>query len=154
MAPSGSRLKFEQGKRKKSSRKPVAKKKREPLATSFKCVFCSNETSVSVTIDRKNKIGHLSCKQCGQHFDSSSSMGSLMQPVDIYYEWIDACENVAKEQAAATSSAGPLPAHRQTQSINRSRVGLAPGEKYTDEDAGFIDDADADMDAEGEYADE
>lgn len=77
-----------------------------------------------------------------------------MQPVDIYYEWIDACENVAKEQAAATSSAGPLPAHRQTQSINRSRVGLAPGEKYTDEDAGFIDDADADMDAEGEYADE
>jgi transcription elongation factor Elf1 len=74
-----------------------------------------------------------------------------MQPVDVYYEWIDACEEVAKEQAA--NNPPPPAAHRPAQPAgNRSRAGLAPGEKYTDEDAGFIDDDD--VDAEAEYADE
>ena len=85
------------GKRKKSSRQPQGKKKvrtciplyhrhsvrrltdeypvqREPLATQFKCVFCAHETSVGVSIDRKNKLGTLHCRQCGQHFQSKSPM--------------------------------------------------------------------------------
>lgn len=73
-----------------------------------------------------------------------------MQPIDIYYEWIDACEEVAKEQAAAAPAARPS-AHRQPPAAS-ARAGVAPGEKYTAEDDGFIDDDDAD--AEAEYADE
>jgi transcription elongation factor Elf1 len=56
---------------------------REPLATRFKCVFCSNETSVGVQIDRKNSIGSLSCNTCGQSFQSKSSMGKR-ESRDLY----------------------------------------------------------------------
>ncbi|RMZ02920.1 hypothetical protein D0862_05845 [Hortaea werneckii] len=140
------------GKRKKSSRQPQGKKKREPLATQFKCVFCAHETSVGVSIDRKNKLGTLHCRQCGQHFQSKSPMDALMQPVDIYFEWIDACEDVAKEQAAAAQP--PPPSARATQPSQRekSRLGMAPGERMTEEDRQFIEDDEAD--AEQEYADD
>lgn len=43
---------------------------REPLPTSFRCVFCSNESSVSVKIDKKAGVGLLSCKSCGQNFQT------------------------------------------------------------------------------------
>ncbi|QIW98989.1 hypothetical protein AMS68_004507 [Peltaster fructicola] len=47
------------GKRKKSSRGPTGPKKREPLPTQFKCVFCNSETSISVLIDKKAALeGH------------------------------------------------------------------------------------------------
>ncbi|RMY98116.1 hypothetical protein D0862_07731 [Hortaea werneckii] len=140
------------GKRKKSSRQPQGKKKREPLATQFKCVFCAHETSVGVSIDRKNKLGTLHCRQCGQHFQSKSPMDALMQPVDIYFEWIDACEDVAKEQAAAAQP--PPPSARATQPSQRekSRLGMAPRERMTEEDRQFIEDDEAD--AEQEYADD
>ena len=76
----------------------------------------------------------------------------LTQPVDVYSDWIDACEDVAKgnEPAAATR---PPPSQRQRQaSYNASsRAGLAPGEKYTDEDLAFVEDDEAD--AEAEFAD-
>jgi len=38
------------GGRKKSSRKPVAKKSLPPLETSFMCPFCNNDQVVSVTM--------------------------------------------------------------------------------------------------------
>jgi transcription elongation factor Elf1 len=46
---------------------------REPLATVFKCVFCNHETSVSVKIDKKMGVGNLSCKSCGQSFQTSTN---------------------------------------------------------------------------------
>jgi transcription elongation factor Elf1 len=74
----------------------------------------------------------------------------LSQPVDVYADWIDACEDVAKEQAG--SSAAAPPSIRQRRASASARGGLAPGEKITDEDTGFIDDDDEDVEAE--YADE
>ncbi|KAK5125440.1 hypothetical protein LTR85_000549 [Meristemomyces frigidus] len=136
------------GKRKKSSRTPQGPKKREPLATSFKCVFCNNETSVSVQLDKKNHIGTLNCRQCGQNFQSKTSMQTLAQPIDIYYEWIDACEEVAKAQAAAAPASAPASAYRAPPASS-ARAGMASqADKYTAEDDGFIDDDDADADAE------
>lgn len=70
--------------------------------------------------------------------------------MDVYADWIDACDAVAKE-TAGTSTAAPASAHRQTQQPH-ARAGLAPGEKYTAEDDGFIDDDDAD--GEADFADE
>ena len=78
----------DQGKRKKSSRKPQGPKKvgvtsqperltcvvakdiiqKEPLPTNFPCLFCNHEKSVSVRLDKKAGIGLLSCKVCGQQF--------------------------------------------------------------------------------------
>jgi len=71
----------------------------------------------------------------------------LSSAVDVYSDWIDACETVAKETAGPPA---PASSFREPQT-SAPRAGLAPGEKYTDEDAGFIDDEDAD--AEADYAD-
>ncbi|KAK0296672.1 hypothetical protein LTR54_001661 [Friedmanniomyces endolithicus] len=148
-------------------------KKRDPLATSFKCPFCDHDTSVTVSIDRKTCIGTLDCRNCGQRYQSPSDMRcesvryenvggtcltlatALMQPVDVYYEWIDACEVVNEPKTFTSGATTDRPS--ATLAIKNvpaaSRAGLAPGEKFTEEDRGFIDDAD-DMDAEADYEDE
>lgn len=82
------------GKRKSSSRKP-AKKIKQTLDTTFTCLFCNHEKSVICTIDKKNLLGELHCKMCGQSFQTA--IHSLSQPVDIYSDWIDACEDLAEE---------------------------------------------------------
>lgn len=81
---------------------------------------------------------------------STDSPLDLTQPVDVYADWIDACESVDKKDEPTSSV--PHPSYRQRQASASARAGLAPGEKYTEEDAGFIDDDD--VDAEAEYADE
>lgn len=84
------------GKRKKSSRGPV-KKLKQKLDTQFTCLFCNHEKAINCTIDKKSNIGTLTCKICGQSFQTSIT--SLSEPIDIYSTWIDACEAVAEEEA-------------------------------------------------------
>lgn len=43
---------------------------REPLATTFQCLFCNHENSVTVKLDKKSSTGDLSCKVCGQSFQT------------------------------------------------------------------------------------
>ncbi|KAK6456455.1 transcription elongation factor Elf1 like-domain-containing protein [Scheffersomyces xylosifermentans] len=81
------------GKR-KSSAKPQ-KKIKQTLDITFTCLFCNHEKSVICTLDKKNLLGELHCKICGQSFQTS--IHSLSQPVDIYSDWIDACEDLAEE---------------------------------------------------------
>lgn len=81
------------GKR-KSSAKPQ-KKIKQTLDTTFTCLFCNHERSVICTLDKKNSLGELHCKICGQTFQTA--IHSLSQPVDIYSDWIDACEELAEE---------------------------------------------------------
>lgn len=83
------------------------------------------------------------------HADSTTD---LTQAVDVYADWIDACEDVAKSNEAAAPPPPPSQRQRQASYNASSRAGLAPGEKYTEEDAGFIDDDE--VDAEADYADE
>lgn len=47
-------------------------------------------------MDKKLGVGHLHCKVCGQNFQSS--INALSAPVDVYSEWIDACEAVATQE--------------------------------------------------------
>ncbi|KAK6205119.1 transcription elongation factor Elf1 like-domain-containing protein [Scheffersomyces amazonensis] len=82
------------GKRKSSARKPV-KKVKQVLDTTFTCLFCNHEKSVICTLDKKNSLGELHCKICGQSFQTT--INSLSQPVDIYSDWIDACEDLAED---------------------------------------------------------
>ncbi|RLV89181.1 Transcription elongation factor 1 [Spathaspora sp. JA1] len=82
------------GKRKSSAKKP-AKKIKQTLDTQFTCLFCNHEKSVICTLDKKNLLGELHCKICGQSFQTA--IHSLSQPVDIYSDWIDACEDLAEE---------------------------------------------------------
>ncbi|KAJ5144131.1 uncharacterized protein N7515_002918 [Penicillium bovifimosum] len=85
------------GKRKKSSSKPQGPKKREPLPTTFSCLFCNHENSVVVKLDKKLGLGDLSCKVCGQKFQTG--INYLSAPVDVYSDWVDACDAVAKDTA-------------------------------------------------------
>ena len=89
------------GKRKKSSRKPV-KRVVQKLDTKFNCLFCNHDKSVSCTLDKKNCIGTLSCKICGQSFQTR--INSLSQPVDIYSDWFDAVEEVNQGQGSDVNS--------------------------------------------------
>ncbi|KAH8664333.1 hypothetical protein BX600DRAFT_464277 [Xylariales sp. PMI_506] len=84
------------GKRKSSS-KPPPKRKNEPLATTFTCLFCNHERSVTVKVDKKAGIGTLNCTVCGQNFQCGANY--LSAPIDIYSEWVDAADAVAKEEA-------------------------------------------------------
>ncbi|BCS03871.1 transcription elongation factor 1 family protein [Aspergillus luchuensis] len=85
------------GKRKKSSRQPQQPRKREPLPTTFACLFCNHENSIVVKLDKKLGLGNLSCKVCGQRFQTG--INYLSAAVDVYSDWVDACDAVAKDTA-------------------------------------------------------
>ncbi|KAI1449777.1 hypothetical protein ABKA04_001699 [Annulohypoxylon sp. FPYF3050] len=95
------------GKRKKSSRKPQGKKKNDPLPTVFTCLFCNHEKSVHVKIDKKLGVGDLECKVCAQRFQCG--VNYLSAPVDVYSEWIDAADAVAKDSNTGGGSASAIP---------------------------------------------
>lgn len=84
------------GKR-KAAAKPV-KKIKQKLDVTFRCLFCNHERLVICTLDRRYGVGDLSCKICGQTFQTG--INSLSQPVDVYLDWIDACEDLAEEADA------------------------------------------------------
>ncbi|OAA66216.1 hypothetical protein ISF_04054 [Cordyceps fumosorosea ARSEF 2679] len=98
------------GKR-KSSRKPMGPKKADPLPTTFTCLFCNHEKSVTVKLDRKAGVGQLDCRICGQKFQCA--VNYLSAAVDVYGEWVDAAEAVAKEDSARASYTGTARASRR-----------------------------------------
>ncbi|KAK3066262.1 hypothetical protein LTS18_001865 [Coniosporium uncinatum] len=126
------------GKRKKAS-KPQGPKKRDTLPTNFQCLFCNHENSVSVKLEKKVGVGHLSCKVCGQTFQTG--INYLSAAVDVYADWIDACDSVAKEAAGDhTSGAG----------VERARPQVAGGRRDEEEEEpdDFVVN---DEDGEGEF---
>lgn len=111
---------------------------KEKLPTTFQCLFCNHENSVSVSIEKKSGVGNLQCKVCGQTFQTN--INYLSAPVDVYADWIDACDAVAKEAAKGNAAT-----ERST-----NRTGALP-KMSNDDDDGFIENDE--LDAEGEYAD-
>lgn len=89
------------GKRKKSSRGP-AKRVIQKLDTKFNCLFCNHDKAVSCILDKKNSIGTLNCKVCGQSFQTR--INSLSQPVDVYSDWFDAVEEVNEGRGSEVES--------------------------------------------------
>ncbi|KAI9716297.1 MAG: hypothetical protein M1828_000393 [Chrysothrix sp. TS-e1954] len=117
------------GKRKKSSRAPTGPKKKEPLATTFQCLFCNHENSVICKLDKKVGIGQLNCKVCGQSFQTN--VGSLSAPVDIYADWIDACDDVAKEaEKGQLDDAGPSQAQTLRTSAPSQQKAVHKDDRY------------------------
>lgn len=139
---------------------------REPLATSFQCLFCNHENAVTVKLDKKSSTGDLSCKVCGQTFQTGincmfcfsreptyhvmlTTALDLSQAVDVYSDWVDACDAVAKDAADSTAK-NKRDAFRDPNVPSRGQSGR--DDDATAEDDGFIDDDE--LDAEAEYADE
>ena len=77
--------------RRKSSRKPPSRKKMTgTLETQFTCPFCNHEKACDVKMDRDRKTGFISCAVCLEEFQTLIT--HLSEPVDVYCDWIDACE--------------------------------------------------------------
>ncbi|RKP36010.1 hypothetical protein BJ085DRAFT_8302, partial [Dimargaris cristalligena] len=84
------------GKRKSSS-KPQARRVVK-LDTVFDCLFCNHEKSVVVKMEKDSNIGHVSCTVCPASYQSP--INTLSDPIDVYSDWIDACEKANKAAAA------------------------------------------------------
>ncbi|KAK6832948.1 Elf1-domain-containing protein [Apiospora arundinis] len=123
------------GKRKKAAKKPTSKKN-EPLATSFTCLFCNHEKSVSVVLNKKLGVGDLDCKVCGQRFQCG--INYLSAPIDVYSEWVDAADAVAQEEGNSKSASSQRPGARQSTS---GRYGDDEDERRYDGE-GIVDDDD------------
>lgn len=82
------------GKR-KSSAKPPPKKAAAKLETQFNCPFCNGESTVGCTMDWETNTGMVSCVACGEAF--TTSIHQLCEPIDVYHDWLDACEEKNKE---------------------------------------------------------
>lgn len=102
-------------------------KKRQTLDTTFSCLFCNHENCVSVELRKKEGIGALRCKTCGQHFETNincmflptSANLDLSAPIDVYSDWIDACDAVAREDG-----------NSQAQKTGRERPGSDDDDEY------------------------
>merc|ERR1712113_891833 len=89
--------------RRRSKRKPPPKRKMvEPLETQFTCPFCNSEKSCNVTLDQDHKVGKIECSLCGEDF--KTTINYLTEPLDVYSEWIDACEAANDENAVIEDS--------------------------------------------------
>ncbi|KIO26255.1 hypothetical protein M407DRAFT_202820 [Tulasnella calospora MUT 4182] len=94
------------GKR-KSSKKPQGPKRRAVLDTTFTCLYCHHENAITCKLDKKESVGHLNCKICGQSFQCA--IHHLSEPIDVYSEWIDAAEEAqATQGGSARRGAGAL----------------------------------------------
>ena len=79
--------------RRKSKRKPPPKSKNiEALDTMFTCPFCNHEKSCEVKMDKSKNAARIQCTICLEDFQATINF--LSEPIDVYNEWIDACEAV------------------------------------------------------------
>ncbi|RKP18643.1 Elf1-domain-containing protein [Rozella allomycis CSF55] len=76
------------GKRKAKRKAPT--KVKVTLEKSFTCPFCNHDKSVEVKLDRDHNVGIISCRVCSA--DYQSVIHYLSEPIDVYSDWIDACE--------------------------------------------------------------
>lgn len=77
--------------RRKSKRKPPPKKKNiEPLDVMFTCPFCNHEKSCDVKMETAKNVATIKCNVCSEDFQTV--INYLSEPIDVYNEWIDACE--------------------------------------------------------------
>ncbi|XP_064899880.1 LOW QUALITY PROTEIN: tartrate-resistant acid phosphatase type 5-like [Columba livia] len=86
----GSRRRPAMGRRKSKRKPPPKKKVTGTLETQFTCPFCNHEKSCDVKMDRARNTGVISCTVCLEEFQTPITY--LSEPVDVYSDWIDACE--------------------------------------------------------------
>ena len=124
-------------------------------------------------MDKKAGTGELSCKVCGQSFQTGincelygsqprfadcggCALNVLIRPcldlsaaVDIYSDWIDACDTVAKEAADAEKLDGPSSYAGLVTGVNGRRNSNMEVDRHP---VDVVDDDDDDDDDEGEAA--
>mmetsp|Transcript_8667 Transcript_8667/g.21488 ORF Transcript_8667/g.21488 Transcript_8667/m.21488 type:complete len:93 (-) Transcript_8667:160-438(-) len=82
------------GKRKSS--KPPPKKVVPKVDTMFTCPFCNHDKAVIAKMDHLTEKGLVECTVCGQKY--TCNITHLSEPIDVYSDWIDACDNLNRER--------------------------------------------------------
>ncbi|KAI0985618.1 hypothetical protein GJ496_011228 [Pomphorhynchus laevis] len=82
--------------RHKRAQKPKAKLRTfiKPIVKYFPCPFCDAEDSCKVKRHQITYNATISCNLCGANYTVSGT--HLTCPIDVYNQWIDACEAVNK----------------------------------------------------------
>ncbi|KAJ3658047.1 hypothetical protein Zmor_009813 [Zophobas morio] len=76
-----------------AKRKLVPKRKVVvPLDEVFNCPFCNHEKSCYIKMDKGRSIAKTRCEVCLEAFQTRIHL--LSAPLDVYNDWIDACESV------------------------------------------------------------
>ena len=83
--------------RRKGKAKKVAKKKKYVVATTFKCIFCATNESVSCKLNFNTNVGSLECHVCQEKFESN--INNLTDPIDVFSEWLDATTEAHEDKA-------------------------------------------------------
>lgn len=78
------------GKR-KSSRK-VQKAPRPKLEKVFDCPYCNHNKTVEVSFKKAEQRASISCRVCAVAWETR--LTALTEAIDVYSDWIDACEHV------------------------------------------------------------
>jgi len=78
------------GKRKAKRKAPTRRKAIEKLDELFNCPFCNHEKTCEVKLDRTRNTGRIWCRICLE--DYQSAINYLSEAIDVYSDWIDACE--------------------------------------------------------------
>merc|ERR1712154_13072 len=60
------------------------------LDTMFDCPFCNHEKGCEVKMEKTKNTGRIQCTVCNEDFQAAINF--LSEPLDVYNEWIDACE--------------------------------------------------------------
>ncbi|KAF9216234.1 hypothetical protein BGZ59_010457 [Podila verticillata] len=118
------------GKRKSSKRAPAGRVKKV-LDTQFDCVSCFHEKSINCKLDYDQKVGHLQCRMCGVAY--TCTINYLSHAVDVYHDWIDACEAV-NASAKAAKDRRDRDDDDDVGSSSRRRKPYDVDDRYDDED--------------------
>ncbi|CAM9841449.1 unnamed protein product [Chrysoparadoxa australica] len=83
--------------RRKSTTKKIKQSKKKAIDKVFKCPFCSHDKTVQCKLNHKDKQGTVRCRICDTSY--STNINYLTEEIDVYTEWLDACEaeNAANE---------------------------------------------------------
>ena len=76
--------------RRKSKRQAPARRNMLVLDQIFDCPFCNHEKSCDVNMDKERNTGRVQCTKCFEDFQAKINF--LSEPIDVFNEWIDACE--------------------------------------------------------------
>jgi len=88
------------GRRKKARKPPPKRKALQALDAVFNCPFCNHEKSCEVKLNRERNTGYISCRVCLEDFQTT--INYLSEPIDVFGDWIDACERANTGAAADT----------------------------------------------------
>jgi transcription elongation factor Elf1 len=117
----------------RKSKAKVTKKVQMVVPKVFDCPFCNHSKTVECRIDSKINMGEIKCRVCDANFQTQTNF--LTEAIDIYSEWIDACEEANAPSNLEASS---------RRFLQDSQRGRGPAEHKSIDLGGRNDDEDDD----------